>query len=98
MGMENILEDEHFQLLAFLIASARGCVDEPPIYGPLRLIDAAEKLISIIEKKFERKLTELEDVKNTIEKARNVILTDEEEFVKTLDELVVKISKIIKKL
>lgn len=98
MGMENILEDEHFQLLAFLIASARGCVDEPPIYGPLRLIDAAEKLISIIEKKFERKLPELEDVKNTIEKARNVILTDEEEFVKTLDELVVKISKIIKKL
>lgn len=98
MGMENILEDEHFQLLAFLVASARGCVDEPAIYGPLRLIDAAEKLVNIIEEKYGRKLPELEDVKNTIEKARNVILTDEEEFVKTLDELVVKVSKIIKRL
>jgi hypothetical protein len=95
--MENILEDEHFQLLAFLLTSARGCIDEPPIYGPLRLIDAADKLISIIVKKYGRQLTELQEIRRKIEKARNLVLTNEEEFTKTLDELVRSLSKIIKK-
>ncbi|MCL7383411.1 MAG: DUF6092 family protein [Thaumarchaeota archaeon] len=97
MPMENILEDEHFQLLAFLLTSARGCIDEPPIYGPLRLIDAADKLISIIVKKYGRQLTELQEIRRKIEKARNLVLTNEEEFTKTLDELVRSLSKIIKK-
>jgi hypothetical protein len=95
--MENILEDEHFQLLAFLLTSARGCIDEPPIYGPLRLIDAADKLISIIVKKYGRQLTELQEIRRKIEEARNLVLTNEEEFTKTLDELVRSLSKIIKK-
>jgi hypothetical protein len=95
--MENILEDEHFQLLAFLLTSARGCIDEPPIYGPLRLIDAADKLISIIVKKYGRELIELQEIGRKIEKARNLVLTNEEEFTKTLDELVRSLSKIIKK-
>ncbi|MCL7389742.1 MAG: DUF6092 family protein [Thaumarchaeota archaeon] len=97
MPMENILEDEHFQLLAFLLTSARGCIDEPPIYGPLRLIDAADKLISIIVKKYGRQLTELQEIRRKIEEARNLVLTNEEEFTKTLDELVRSLSKIIKK-
>jgi len=97
MSMENILEDEHFQLLAFLLTSARGCIDEPPIYGPLRLIDAADKLISIIVKKYGRELIELQEIGRKIEKARNLVLTNEEEFTKTLDELVRSLSKIIKK-
>jgi hypothetical protein len=95
--MGNILEDEHFQLLAFLLTSARGCIDEPPIYGPLRLIDAADKLISIIVKKYGRELIELQEIGRKIEKARNLVLTNEEEFTKTLDELVRSLSKIIKK-
>jgi len=97
MSTENILEDEHFQLLAFLLTSARGCIDEPPIYGPLRLIDAADKLISIIVKKYSRELIELQEIRKKIEKARNLVLTNEEEFTKTLDELVRSLSKIIKK-
>ncbi len=97
MHMEKILEDKHFQLLAFLLTSARGCIDEPPIYGPLRLIDAAEKLISILMEKYRGESTELKEIRNKIEKARNLVLTNEEEFIKTLDDLVVSLSKIIKK-
>lgn len=33
------------EILAFCIASAIGCMDEPPVYGPLRLIDVLERLI-----------------------------------------------------
>lgn len=47
---DDILKDDHFKLLAFLITSARGCVDEPVLYGPLRLVDAAARLIDIMEK------------------------------------------------
>ncbi|MGC8974654.1 MAG: DUF6092 family protein [Thermoprotei archaeon] len=46
---EDIIRDEHFKLLAFLITSARGRVDEPHLYGPLRLVDAASKLIDIMK-------------------------------------------------
>lgn len=90
------MEDENFQLLAFLLASARGCLDEPPIYGSLRLIDAAEKTINIIMGKF-REIKELSEIRKKIEKARSLVLADEEQFAKTLDEIVIEISKIIQK-
>jgi len=97
MSMENILEDEHFQLLAFLLTSARGCIDEPPIYGPLRLIDAADKLISMLMEKYRGESKEFQEIRNKIEKARNLVITNEEEFIKTLDDLVISLSKIVKK-
>lgn len=97
MVTENLLEDEHFQLLAFLITSARGCVDEPPIYGPLRLIDAAEKIISLIMKKY-GEVQELQEMRKKIGEARNLVVTNEEEFTKVLDELVIGLSGIIKNL
>ncbi|WP_272914414.1 DUF6092 family protein [Candidatus Methanodesulfokora washburnensis] len=36
-------------MLSFLVSSARGCVDEPALYGSLRLIDAAARLINIMQ-------------------------------------------------
>ena len=39
----------HFKLLSFLISSARGCVYEPQLYGPLRLVNAAVRLIDVME-------------------------------------------------
>ncbi|RLI44834.1 hypothetical protein DRO69_06510 [Candidatus Bathyarchaeota archaeon] len=38
---DDILKDDHFKLLAFLITSVRGGVGEPSLYGPLRLVDVA---------------------------------------------------------
>lgn len=96
MVTENILEDENFQLLAFLIASARGCIDEPHIYGSLRLIDAAEKTINIILKKH-GEIEEMREISKKIEKARSLVLVDEEKFAETLDEIMIQISKILRK-
>ncbi len=36
--------DQAMELLAFLITSARTQLDEPAIYGPLRLLTATERL------------------------------------------------------
>lgn len=43
-----VTEDDVFELVAFLVTSARLCVDEPKLYGPLRLVDAASRLLGCI--------------------------------------------------
>ena len=95
-NMEEILRDDHFKLLAFLITSARGCVEEPPLYGPLRLVDAAARLIEIMEK--EGKATpELLELQKLIEEKKDLVMYDEEGFVEFLDDLSKKLAEIIKK-
>jgi len=39
-----VSEDQAVELLAFLITAARGLMYEPNNYGPMRLLDAAERL------------------------------------------------------
>ena len=86
---DNILNDSHFKLLAFLITSARGCVDEPPLYGPLRLIDAAARLIEIMKE--EGKATpELLELQELIEEKKHLVMYNEKEFIEFLDTLTKK--------
>ena len=42
-----LTHDEALELLAFLLASARGCLFDPPGYGTYRLASAAERLSSV---------------------------------------------------
>ena len=37
-------EDEVFEMISYLVASAQGLLNEPAAYGSLRLIDAAGRL------------------------------------------------------
>ena len=92
---DDILKDDHFKLLAFLITSARGCVDEPVLYGPLRLIDAAARLIEIMKK--EGKATpEIMELQKLIEEKKDLVMYDEEEFIKFLDELSQRIAILLR--
>ena len=92
---ESILNDKHFQLLSFLITSARGCLDEPEIYGPLRLLDGAYRLLEIIKE--EGKMNEdLEELQKEIEECMDVLMYDEEEFIRRLDAISKKLGEIIK--
>jgi hypothetical protein len=36
--MDEDLKKKVMDLLCFMCSSARGCVEEPPLYGPLRII------------------------------------------------------------
>ena len=42
-------EDEALELLALLITSARILLDEPAIYGPLRLLTTTDRLSGFIQ-------------------------------------------------
>ncbi|EHR78174.1 hypothetical protein OCC_03948 [Thermococcus litoralis DSM 5473] len=93
---ESILNDDHFKLLAFLITSARGCVGEPPLYGPLRLVDAAARLVEIMKKEG-KAIPEIIELQKLIEEKKDLVMYDEEEFIKFLDDLSKKLAEIIKK-
>ncbi|HWQ84318.1 MAG TPA: DUF6092 family protein [Anaerolineales bacterium] len=41
-------QEELFNLVAYLITSARGLYDEPPDYGSFRLLDASGRLLEIM--------------------------------------------------
>lgn len=43
------LKAQAIKLLCFMISSAHGLLDEPKLYGPRRLVDAAEKLLELLE-------------------------------------------------
>ncbi|MCD6276140.1 MAG: hypothetical protein J7J42_05300 [Thermoplasmata archaeon] len=95
-NLEELLKSDEFKLLSFLITSARGCVDEPQLYGPLRLVDAAAKLIQILEKKG-MATPEITKLRELIEEKEYTVMYSEEEFIAFLDELSKELAKLLKK-
>ncbi|MGB9792195.1 MAG: DUF6092 family protein [Thermacetogeniaceae bacterium] len=49
--MTDILIDKKklIDVFCFILASARGCLDEPPVYGPLRLLETYTMLIDALK-------------------------------------------------
>ena len=54
-----LTEDEALEVLAFLSTAARIQVDEPPDYGPMRLLNGAERLADFIKERVSQETREL---------------------------------------
>jgi len=87
-----------FDLAVFLATSARGCVEEPHLYGPFRLVDALSRLIElpkyatcIKEDKF------LAKMKRVIDEKKFLVVSDREAFKAFLDSLVREFAKELKR-
>ena len=87
--MEDKLEKEIFELICYIVVSARNLDQETKMYGPFRLVDAASKLIEILEKNgiYDEFLSQVITI---IEANKYKVMTDKEEFVSFLDDLVLK--------
>lgn len=87
--MENGLERGIFKLLCYMIVSARNLDQETKMYGPFRLVDAASRLIEILE---ESGIGDefLSQVRSMIEANKYKVMTDKEGFVAFLDDLALK--------
>lgn len=82
-------EDPLFDLFCYMSSSAKGLLDEPKSYGPLRLVESMERLIEIIEKnEFFQEKEVYSEIKEKIKEEKHTVMTDEERFEKFLDDLV----------
>lgn len=77
-----------FELALFLLTAARGCVDEPHMYGPLRLVDGVTRLVGLI--KVDPSLRPdpfLQEAKREIDAHKFLVMQSEEKFIAFLDDL-----------
>lgn len=82
-------KDFVFNMATYLITSARGCIDDPLLYGPLRLIEALSRLATIPEHAPCIEQDEfLLKAKKKIDENKHTVMQSEEEFTKFLDSMV----------
>ena len=76
-----------YELLAFCSTSAIGLMDEPPIYGPLRLIDCMAQLIRLGRESGVVDNAAISELEQYIEENKLICMYDEEQFRKVLQEI-----------
>jgi len=92
--------DEYlFEIGAFLISSAKGCLWEPKLYGPLRLLTAFSKIALLPDyapclKRDEFLLNLREEIE---ERIIPLVSSDPEKFEQFIKDLSLKLAKEIKK-
>lgn len=74
-------------LLAFCITSAIGLLEEPPIYGPLRLIDCMARLIRLGRETGQLQDPALAELEQYIEANKLTCMYDTKEFRQHLQEI-----------
>ena len=98
MAEKPSLNDFAFGLAVSLLTSARGCMDEPKVYGPLRLIEALSALTNIFDYDVIEKDEFLLNAKNEIDnKLVPAVMQSEEDFTKMLDDLIRRFTIELKK-
>jgi Family of unknown function (DUF6092) len=76
------VSDPFFEHVTYLVASARDCLDEPLIYGPLRLVEGVSRLIEALpDDEF------LQHQKRVIDAEKWEVMGDRDRFAAWLDEL-----------
>lgn len=93
----NVLRGEWLALFCFMTSSARGLIGEPVLYGPFRIVDSLEKILELLENQSLLSDEFLKTEREKIEEKKLVVVTDEDEFIAFLDELVMDFAKELKK-
>jgi len=81
-----------FEVIGYMLTSARGLIDEPQLYGPFRLIDGVSRLCTILEKEESGYGVFFTKLKAKIEKKKYTVMSDVDTFVGMMDELVIDFS------
>ena len=92
---EEKLRYDLLKLFCYIITSARGCLEEPKLYGPFRLIDSVGRIITLLDNEG---LADdfLKQERAKIEENKYLVMQDEKGFTKFLDELVIDFTKKLK--
>lgn len=87
---------EIIDLICFSIVCSRNLMDEPKIYGPLRILTLSSKLIEILPPDFQDKFG-LSGLLRNIEKAKDSVIEGEGPFLENLDFLVSEVLILLEK-
>lgn len=84
---ETELEESVFELVGYMLVSAQKLLEEPQLYGPFRVVDAASRLIAIME---DRALASprLSAMREKIDAGKYSLIGDAKGFEQFLDSLV----------
>ena len=97
MNPKVLTEDQAYELITFLVTSARLCIDEPENYGSFRLIDAASRLLGMLlsnEGALDREF--YGQLQKEIDSKKLLILSDEEAYADFLRHAVREVGKHLK--
>ncbi|MGQ9459807.1 MAG: DUF6092 family protein [Candidatus Bathyarchaeaceae archaeon] len=99
MTMKEKSGDEYlFEIEAFLISSAKGCLWEPKLYGPLRLLTAFSKIALLPNYVPGLKQDEfLLNLRKEIDEKIDLVMNDPEKFKEFIMDISIKLAKEIKK-
>jgi hypothetical protein len=92
------LHRQLFELIGYLLTSARGLIDEPQTYGPFRLIDGVSRLCGYLQDRQTVFGDFFIHLKERIDEEKFVLMTDEDRFIELLDEVVLEYTKTAKEL
>lgn len=84
-------KEKIYELFCFILTSARGCVDEPPIYGPLRLLDTYSRLMDVLDEGSVDAFWY--ELKEQIDSYKSDAMYDAEEFVKAIDQTLAAVAQ-----
>jgi hypothetical protein len=90
--------DYLFEIALFLITSAQGCLDEPPLYGPFRLLDAFSRLADFPDYATGLKSDAfLKEMKTIVDEKKLLVMYDVDGFRRGIDGIVESFAKEAKK-
>jgi hypothetical protein len=84
-----------FDLVGYMLTSARGLIDEPQLYGPFRLIDGVSRLCGLLVENTKHG-DFFANLKEKIDEGKFLVMTDRDAFVKLLDDAVLDYAKKMK--
>lgn len=93
--MISSVESKAFELACYMVTSACNLLNENKLYGPFRLIDAASRLITLLEEEGVRS-KRLEEIRERIIARQYSVMEDEKVFADFLQDLVLDLIPLMK--
>ena len=84
---KQVFEEKIFELVSYMVTSARNLLEEPARYGPFRLVDAVSRLIDILEEAGNSS-ERLNSIREKIESGKYSAMGTEKEFEEFLESTV----------
>jgi hypothetical protein len=87
-----------FDLIGYMLTSARGLLDEPAEYGPLRLVEGVSRLCQLMMENYSAYRELLGRLKEEIDGGKFLVTSDMEAFRRMVDRAVGEYTRLLKRM